>query len=361
MTSTPTPSRSAKDRHDRPLGVLRLSLTARCNLACPYCCPDSREPPGLLSLEERRMLVQAAVQLGVHTLRLTGGEPLLCAELEALVAAVRPLAGLREVAVTTNGLLLDAERARGLRTAGVDRITLSLDAVEGRAAARMAGLKGGSAQGEALLRRVIAALEHARAAGFDPAAGALKLNAVICRGENEDQLEGLARLARERGVELRLIEFMDVGNRNGWQPERVLTAGEMVQRIARRWPLEPLGRSPHGTASRWRYRDGKGHLAVVASISQPFCGDCNRLRVSAEGVAYTCLFATEGSDLRHWLRAADGGAADPEGLRAALTGLWSTREDRWSEERQHRQDNPAGEPPSTPGGGRRREMAYLGG
>jgi cyclic pyranopterin phosphate synthase len=219
-----------------------------------------------------------------------------------------------------------------------------------------------------LLAKVLAAIEHARAAGFDPAQGALKLNAVIQRGRNDDQLLPLAALARERGVELRLIEFMDVGNRNGWRPEAVLSAAEMVEAIGQRWPLDPLGRSAHGTARRWRYRDGGGakgegggaHLAVVASVSEPFCGDCNRLRVTADGIAYTCLFAGpgQGLDLRPWL--APG--TPPQALRQALADLWQQRTDRWSEERMAAWERGAGDEdhpaPAIPA---HAEMAYLGG
>jgi len=349
-------TRAPHDRLGRPLGVLRLSLTARCNLACPYCLPDGMEPPGLLSQEQRRRVVAAAVALGAGSLRLTGGEPLLHGGLEELIAAVQPLRerGLREIALTSNGALLSAERARALRAAGLDRITLSLDGTTGAAVARMAGVDNG----DALLARVLAAIEHARAAGFDPNQGELKLNAVIQRGANDDQLVPLAALARERGLELRLIEFMDVGNRNGWRPEAVLSAAEMVERIGARWPLEPQGRAAHGTASRWRYGDGGGHLAVVASVSAPFCGDCNRLRVTADGIAYTCLFAAPGSghDLRPWLQP----DSPAEALHEAIAARWSDRADRWSEERQESwdRDRPDEGGPAAPA---HAEMAYLGG
>jgi cyclic pyranopterin phosphate synthase len=325
------------DRHGRPLGVLRLSLTARCNLACPYCLPDGVEPPGLLNRAQRLAVVRAAVELGVRSLRLTGGEPLLHSGLEELISGAAPLrqsaasgtAGLAEIALTSNGSLLTAARARSLREAGLDRITLSLDGATGASVAAMAGLPGGATAGDDLLAKVLAAIDHARDAGFDPERGALKLNAVIQRGRNDDQLLTLADLARQRGVELRLIEFMDVGNRNGWDPTQVISAAEMVDRIATRWPLEPIGRPSHGTANRWRYRDGSGHLAVVASITAPFCGDCNRLRLTADGVAYSCLFAADGVDLKPWLQP----SPDPEGLDRALRNLWRQRRDRYSEER----------------------------
>ena len=358
------------DLHGRPLGVLRLSLTARCNLACPYCCPDLEDPPDLLTLAERVALVEATVGLGVHTLRLTGGEPLLHRRLEELIAALQPLrrrdpgdprGALREIALTSNGVLLSAERARQLKTAGLDRITISLDGTDGASVARMACL-GGAAAGEAVLAKVLAAIRHAREAGFDPARGALKLNAVITRSGNADQLLPLAALAREQGLELRLIEFMDVGNRNGWAPEQVLPAAEMVARIGAAWPLEPVGRVPHGTAGRWRYRDraadaagadGGAHLAVVASITAPFCGDCNRLRITADGVAYSCLFAADGTDLKPLLRP----GADAAGLERALRRLWMQRRDRYSEERQMVRPGEGVATPPRP----QAEMAYLGG
>jgi cyclic pyranopterin phosphate synthase len=343
---------SPLDRLGRPPGVLRLSLTARCNLACPYCCPDTEDPPELLTLAERQQVVGLAAGLGFRRLRLTGGEPLLHPRLEELITAVRPL-DLEEIALTTNGVLLEAGRARALKAAGLDRITISLDGTDGTSMARMAGLSGGEVAGAAVLARVLAALEHARNAGFDPMARQLKLNAVIARGRNDDQLLPLAALARQRGLELRLIEFMDVGNRNGWKPNQVVPAAEMVGRIGAVWPLEPIGRPSHGTASRWRYRDGRGHLAVVASITAPFCGDCNRLRLTADGVAYTCLFAAAGLDLKPWLRP----TPDPEGLDQALRGLWRQRRDRYSEERSMAEA--AGSDGKTPQA--HAEMAYLGG
>ncbi|MFM7674957.1 MAG: GTP 3',8-cyclase MoaA [Synechococcus sp.] len=338
------------DRLGRPLGVVRLSLTARCNLACPYCRPDGQEPPGLLSLEQRLAVVEAAVALGAHSLRLTGGEPLLHAGLEELLLALQPLRhqGLRDIALTSNGQLLSAERARRLRGAGLDRLTLSLDGTTGTSVAAMAGLADAAA-GEQALAKVLAALEHARAAGFDPGAGQLKLNTVIQRGRNHDQLLLLAALARERGVELRLIEAMDVGNRNGWSPADVMPAEDMVAAIGARWPLEPLGRPSHGTASRWRYRDGGGTLCVVASISAPFCGDCNRLRITADGMAYTCLFASEGTDLKPVLQP----GSQREELIEALTALWRQRSDRYSEERNEQRRSGRRQAPA--------EMAYLGG
>lgn len=342
-----TPS-TLRDRRNRPLGVLRLSLTARCNLACPYCLPDGQEPPGLLNTAERLALIAALQPLGLQTLRLTGGEPLLHPHVEELIHEARAL-GVEEIALTSNGTLLSAERAQHLRNAGLSRLTLSLDGTTGASVARMAGLTNADA-GTNALNKVLAAIEHAKRAGFSASRGELKLNAVIQRGANDDQLVPLAALAREHGVELRLIEFMDVGSRNGWQPEAVVPVAEMVQRIGSHWPLEPVGRDPHGTATRWHYRDGSGALSVVASVSAPFCGDCNRLRITADGLAYTCLFATpeSGVDLRAWLRP----SLQPEALTAALRGLWMDRSDRYSEERAERRAQ-GGVPPA--------EMAYLGG
>ena len=339
------------DRLNRPIGVLRLSLTARCNLACPYCCPDVEEPPGLLTLEQQIRVIRVATRLGAQTLRLTGGEPLLSRRLLPLLEAVAqarrdrsdPIAGLQAVALTSNGVLLSEPMARALRAAGLDRITISLDAAEGEAAARMAGLQGGAVAGDRLVRQVQDGIAAACTAGFDPSRGELKLNAVIQRGINDDQLLPLAALARQQGMELRLIEYMDVGNRNQWTLDQVLPAAQMVERIHARWPLEPLGRPRGGTARRWRYGDGAGSIGVIASISEPFCGDCNRLRVTADGQAFTCLFSAEGTDLKPAL-------ASERQLEQAMRQLWQRRQDRYSEER-----DPAAVAST------HAEMAYLGG
>ena len=344
-------SAAVADQRDRPLGVLRLSLTARCNLACPYCCPDAVDPPGLMGLDQQLRLIRVAASLGAHTLRLTGGEPLLSDRLLPLLKHIQlgrstsgdPMQGLRQVALTSNGVLLTADRARQLRQAGLDRITISLDAVEGAVAARMAGLRGGAVAGDRLVQQVTEALRAAQSAGFLAEAGAIKLNAVIQRGVNDDQLLPLAELARHHRLELRLIEYMDVGSRNGWAADQVLSAAAMVERIQARWPLQPLGREMGATARRWRYLDGRGGLGVIASISEPFCGDCNRLRVTADAQAFTCLFASVGTDLSPVL---DDAAA----LQQRIAGLWSDRDDRYSEER-HLHPVPASHA----------EMAYLGG
>ncbi|MXW12971.1 MAG: GTP 3',8-cyclase MoaA [Synechococcus sp. SB0668_bin_13] len=325
------------DQRGRALGVLRLSLTARCNLACRYCRPENQDPPALLTHQQRLKLVGAAARLGCRRLRLTGGEPLLAPGLVPLVQAVKALDLVEDVALTSNGVLLDRPLARRLQQAGLDRVTISLDGADPRAVLRMGG--GHS------FAHVLAAVGHAQAVGLP-----VKINTVVMAHGNGDQVIPMARLCRRLGVELRLIEYMDVGNRNGWRPEQVLTAAAMTTRIARHWPLEPVGRRHGATARRWRYRDGGGFVSTIASISEPFCGDCNRLRVTADGMAYTCLFAGQGTDLKP--------ALDPRQPDAVLVrqlrSLWQQRQDRYSEERRSQQTSPAPRPSPA-------EMAYIGG
>ncbi|MYG37487.1 MAG: GTP 3',8-cyclase MoaA [Synechococcus sp. SB0676_bin_10] len=325
------------DQRGRALGVLRLSLTARCNLACRYCRPENQDPPALLTHQQRLKLVGAAARLGCRRLRLTGGEPPLAPGLVPLVQAVKALDLVEDVALTSNGVLLDRPLARRLQQAGLDRVTISLDGADPRAVLRMGG--GHS------FAHVLAAVGHAQAVGLP-----VKINTVVMAHGNGDQVIPMARLCRRLGVELRLIEYMDVGNRNGWRPEQVLTAAAMTTRIARHWPLEPVGRRHGATARRWRYRDGGGFVSTIASISEPFCGDCNRLRVTADGMAYTCLFAGQGTDLKP--------ALDPRQPDAVLVrqlrSLWQQRQDRYSEERRSQQTSPAPRPSPA-------EMAYIGG
>ena len=296
-------------------------------------------------------MIRAACRLGLQSLRLTGGEPLLSDQLEPLLQAISqaranprdPLARLGEVALTSNGVLLSRERAKALRRSGLDRITVSLDAANGESFVRMAGLPVASTH---LFERVLAGLHAAIDAGFDPSKGELKINSVIQRHHNDDQLVPLARLARCHGIELRLIEFMDVGHRNHWHQDQVITASEMLEVLRQHWPMQPMGRAVGSTSSRWRFTDGHGQVATIASISEPFCGDCNRLRVTADGIAFPCLFATQGVDLRPWLHP----QLDENGLTRAMRDLWLARDDRYSEERGRGSQEQ-----------RRQEMAYLGG
>ena len=340
------------DRLGRSLGVLRLSLTARCNLACTYCCPTNAESDAPLTLAAQLAVIRAACELGIRSLRLTGGEPLLSDRLEPLLQAVAsgrndpgdPMSSLEDVALTSNGMLLSQRRARQLRRLGLDRITISLDGVH---AGRVGQMSGRPEAGAQVFDQVLSGLTSARAAGFDPVRGELKLNSVIQRNVNEDQIVPLAALARELGVELRLIEYMDVGQSNGWDLNQVVPADEMVRLLQDHWPLEPLTRSAGSTARRWRYRDQGGVVGVIASISQPFCGDCNRLRVTADGMAYTCLFASRGTDLRSWLLP----VVDDHGLMGAMHAIWRQRSDRYSEERGQSSAVDRSRP----------EMAYLGG
>ena len=316
--ATPPPA-LPRDALARPLRDLRLSVIEACNYRCPYCMPADRVPDdhGLdaasrLGFDEIERLVRAFVALGVRKLRITGGEPLLRKRLPDLVARLVAVEGLDDIALTTNGSLLAAQ-ARALRGAGLHRLTVSLDTLD---AAQFAQLSGG----RGALRDVLAGLDAAADAGFT----GTKLNCVVQRGVNEGQVLPLVAFARERGLVPRFIEYMDVGTCNGWDAARVVPSAELCARIAARWPLRPLGPNYAGeVAARHAFEDGQGEVGFVSSISAPFCGDCHRARVSADGRLYTCLFAAEGHDLRPWL-------AGP-GLADRIAGLWQARADRYSE------------------------------
>lgn len=316
--------RRPRDTLQRPLRDLRISVMDRCNFRCPYCMPAQTYHEGYrflksaerLSFEEIVRLARAFVRLGVRKLRLTGGEPLLRANLADLVGDLTSLPGIEDVALTTNGVLL-ARHAAELKAAGLDRITVSLDSLDPEVFARMSGGFGG-------LEDVLDGIEHARRAGLTP----IKINAVVQRGLNDHTALDLVERFRGTGVIVRFIEYMDVGNRNNWSPELVVSSKELAARIAERWPLVPLEPNYRGeVAERCAFADGAGEVGFISSVTQPFCGDCSRARLSSDGVLYTCLFATQGTSLRDPLRS---GASDEE-LAAMIAGVWSGRTDRYSE------------------------------
>ena len=310
------------DRLGRPLETLRVSVTDRCNFRCVYCMPkevfgrDYRflERRELLTFEEIERLARVFVAHGVEKIRITGGEPLVRRDLERLVeklAAIGPL----DLTLTTNGSLLP-QKARALREAGLRRVTVSLDSLDDEVFTAMNDV-------DFPVERVLDGIEAAAKAGLP-----VKVNMVVKRGINEDSILPMARLFRERGHVLRFIEYMDVGHSNGWRLDDVVPAAQIVATVDAELPLEPVEPNYRGeVARRWRYRDGSGEIGVIASVTQPFCGDCTRARLSAEGRLYTCLFAVRGHDLRALVR---GGASEEE-LHAEIGRIWRRRADRYSE------------------------------
>ena len=343
------------DTLGRPLRDLRISVTDRCNFRCSYCMPkevfDKDYPylphSSLLTFEEITRVARQFVAHGVRKIRLTGGEPLLRKNLEVLVAQ---LAAIRipdgtvdgqplDLTLTTNGSLL-TRKAPALKAAGLQRVTVSLDGLDDAVFRRMNDVDFPVAE-------VLAGIEAAQAAGLGP----IKVNMVVKRGTNDHEILPMARHFKGTGVTLRFIEYMDVGATNGWRMDEVLPSAEVVRRIHADMPLvamEPA--APGETAQRWAYRDGGGEVGVISSVTQAFCGDCNRARLSTEGQLYLCLFATQGHDLRALVR---GGATDAE-LASAIGHIWQGRGDRYSQLR--------GSMAADTGDGRRRvEMSYIGG
>ena len=311
------------DRLARPLETLRVSVTDRCNFRCVYCMPKEvfgrdhlfLERRELLSLEEIARVAGVFASLGVRTVRITGGEPLVRRNVEHLIELLAAIKPKLDLALTTNGSIL-AEKAEALAAAGLSRVTVSLDSLDDASFRAMNDV-------DFPVRRVLDGIDAAAAAGLP-----VKVNAVVKRGANDTDIVALAEHFRGTGHVLRFIEFMDVGTTNGWRLEDVVTADEIVERIGERWPLEPIAAdSPDATARRFRYADGAGEIGVIASVTKPFCGACSRARLSAEGRLYTCLFAARGHDLRAPLRM---GATDEE-LTETLRGVWSRRTDRYSE------------------------------
>jgi cyclic pyranopterin phosphate synthase len=315
---------SHHDTRNRPLHDLRISVTDRCNLRCTYCMPKERfgekyafmPREELLTFEEIVRVARAAAQLGVRKLRITGGEPLLRKSAPDLVAMLREVEGIEDIALTTNGLLLPG-LAASLKSAGLDRLTVSLDSLDADVFGQMNGL------GEDVAR-VHEGIAAAEAAGF----GALKINVVVQRGVNDHGAVQLAERFRGTGHIVRFIEYMDVGTLNHWDRSGVVPSAELLARIGARFPLRPVASNyPGEVAERYVYEDGAGELGFISSVTQPFCGACSRLRLSADGAVFTCLFATHGTDIRSLLRA---GATDNE-LCDSLAGVWMRRADRYSE------------------------------
>lgn len=343
---------SVADALGRPLRDLRISVTDRCNFRCGYCMPkqvfgkhhEFLPHADLLNFEEITRLAGVFVGLGVEKLRITGGEPLLRRHLETLIEMLAPLrtpAGRPlDLTLTTNGSML-ARKAAALKAAGLRRLTVSLDGLDDAVFQRMNDVGFPVAE-------VLEGIRAAQAVGLGP----IKVNMVVQRGVNDDQILPMARHFRGSGVVLRFIEFMDVGATNGWRMEQVLPSAEVMRRIAAEFPLVPLSSSAPGeTAERWAYADGSGEVGFISSVTQAFCGNCNRARLSTEGQLYTCLFATRGHDLRGLLRGA--APVDDGQLSAAVAAVWAGRTDRYSQLR--------GRGAPTPDGPRRVEMHYIGG
>ena len=314
------------DLFGRPLRDLRISVTDRCNFRCPYCMPAEifgeayqfLPKDEILTFEEIARLSRLFVDLGVNKLRITGGEPLLRVDLPNLIAQLAAIPDADDITLTTNAYLL-AGQAQHLKDAGLHRITVSLDSLDDEVFKQMNGRGFGT-------RRVLDGIRRAADVGLAP----IKINAVVQKGVNDHTLVDLARYFKGTGHIVRFIEYMDVGNRNGWKLDQVVPAADIVAIIDAELPLEPVEANYVGeVANRWRYRDGAGEIGVIASVTQPFCSDCTRARLSTDGRIYTCLFASNGVDLRGPMR--DG--ADDDELTRIISGVWARRRDRYSEER----------------------------
>ena len=324
--SSQTDPAAITDAFARPLQDLRISLLDRCNFRCPYCMPEAKyhadyqflQRAERLSHDEILRLAGIAVRLGVTKLRLTGGEPLLDKNVTSLVGELGQLQGVDDLALTTNGVLL-APVAQDLADAGLHRVTISLDSLDESIFREMSGGRGE-------LQKVLQGIAAAEAAGLTP----VKINVVVQKGVNDHTVLDLLDHFRGSGHIVRLIEFMDVGNRNGWTLSQVVPSKVLLDHIHARWPLLPVDRNyPGEVARRYRYLDGGGEIGFISSVTEPFCGACSRARLSADGKLYTCLFATDGTDLREPLRA---GAADAE-IEAIMRTVWTHRRDRYSEQR----------------------------
>ena len=334
------------DKFSRPMRDLRISVTDRCNFRCPYCMPaeiygeayEFLPRADILTFEELTRLVGFFAELGVEKLRVTGGEPLLRNDLPQLLGMLNAIDGIDDLTLTTNGYLL-SQFAQKLKDSGLDRVTVSLDSLDDEVFKAMNG-RGFTTE------RVLQAIQTASEVGLSP----IKINCVVQKGVNDHTIVDLARYFHGTGHIVRYIEYMDVGNVNGWRSEHVLSAEEIIARLDAEMPLEPTESNYQGeVATRYRYRDGSGEIGIIASVTKPFCGDCARVRLSTDGKIFTCLFASEGVSLMDPMRA---GATDDD-LRELITGIWTVRSDRYSEER--------AASPNGKGSPRKIEMYQIGG
>jgi cyclic pyranopterin phosphate synthase len=335
---------TVRDSLGRPVRDLRISVTDRCNFRCTYCMPKEvfgrdfafLHRDELLTFEEIARLTRLFAGHGVEKVRITGGEPLLRRDLERLIEQLAAIEGLRDIALTTNGALLTRRNAMALRAAGLRRVTVSLDSLDDAVFRAMNDV-------DFPVTRVLEAIDVAAEVGLAP----VKIDVVVKRGMNDRDIIALARRFRGTGHILRFIEYMDVGNTNGWRVDDVVPGREMLAMLQREWPLVPADASYFGeVAERWRYVDGAGEIGIITSVTQPFCGSCTRARLAANGELYLCLFAGQGHDLRALLR---GGMSDDE-LSSFIANVWRARDDRYSEIRSN----------ATPGL-RKVEMSHIGG
>lgn len=343
----PAPGQLLLDQFQRPLRDLRISVTDRCNFRCTYCMPRDVFGPdheflprsSLLTFDEIAHIARIGVEHGLQKIRLTGGEPLLRKDIEKLISMLAELRTPKgepvDLTLTTNGTLLGV-KAQALKDAGLKRVTVSLDALD-------VGIFTNMSDSRISVKTILASIDQAAAVGLAP----LKVNMVVRKGVNEDQILPMARHFRGSGHVLRFIEFMDVGDTNGWNFNEVVTGSEIVNILESEFPLEPMQAEYRGEVAKgWRYADGQGEIGIITSVTQPFCGDCTRLRLSPEGQLFLCLFASQGHDVRELLRS---GASD-DMIRARLGSIWSGRTDRYSEQR------------SELSGSRKKiEMSYIGG
>ena len=314
-----------QDTLSRPIRDLRISVTDRCNFRCTYCMPkevfnseyEFLRRDDLLSFEEITRISKIFAQIGVKKIRLTGGEPLLRKNLPVLVEQLSNIENIEDISLTTNGVLLTRNVAQQLKDAGLQRITISLDALDNETFKTISDVTFN-------VDKVLESIDNAKSAGLSP----IKINMVVKKGVNEHSILPMAKHFHGSGIILRFIEYMDVGSTNHWQMDDVLSAKEIAEHIHQELPIEPTEANYHGeVAKRWRYKDGGGEIGIISSVSQPFCQTCTRARLSAEGKLYTCLFATQGKDLRHLIRE----GADDNHIKDVISTTWRKRNDRYSE------------------------------